>query len=85
MKNRALKSVVQILATLNKYCNLKTSKIFKTWHFILCYSKHTKANFLAIARTQKENTKENTLFQEQQKQNRQSKYYRVASHKAFSL
>jgi hypothetical protein len=75
MKNRALKSVVQILATLNKYCNLKTSKIFKTWHFILCYSKRTKANFIVIARTQKENT----LFQEQQKQNRQSKYYRVAA------
>jgi hypothetical protein len=35
--------------------------------------------------TQKGNTKEITLFQEQQKQNRKSKYYRVASRKSLSL
>jgi hypothetical protein len=52
MKIRALKNVAQILATLNKYCNLKTSKMGKIWHFIFaivyklkklsCYSKYTK-------------------------------------------
>jgi hypothetical protein len=64
MKNQALKIAVQISATPNKYCNLKTSKMSKTWHFILCYNRYTKTNFLAIARTQKENTKEkNALFQ----------------------
>jgi hypothetical protein len=45
--------VVQISETLNKYCNLKTFKMGKTWHFILCYIRHTKTNVLAIARTQK--------------------------------
>jgi hypothetical protein len=34
MTNRALKSVVQISAFPNKYCNLLTSKMGKTWHFI---------------------------------------------------
>jgi hypothetical protein len=31
----------------------------KTWHFILCYSRHTKTNSLSTARTQKENLKRN--------------------------
>jgi hypothetical protein len=36
----------------------------KTWHFILCYSRHNKTNSLSTARTQKGNN----LFQEQRKQ-----------------
>jgi hypothetical protein len=49
MKNHALKSAAQFSATPNKYCNLKTSKMGKTWHFIFSsvdklsrYSKETK-------------------------------------------
>jgi hypothetical protein len=51
MKNHALKSAAQISATPDKYCNLITSKMDKTWHFIFskvdtlkqtCYSKDTK-------------------------------------------
>jgi hypothetical protein len=57
----------------------------KTWHFISCYSKQSKTNSLATTRTQKENSKENALLQEQKKQNQQSKNYRVASCKALSL
>jgi hypothetical protein len=68
MKNWALKSDAQISATPNKYCNLKSSKMGKTWHFILHYSRYTKTNSLSTSRPQKENTKENTLFQEQRKQ-----------------
>jgi hypothetical protein len=34
MKNRAPKSAAQISPTPNKYCNLKTSKMDKSWHFI---------------------------------------------------
>jgi hypothetical protein len=44
-----------------------------------------KTKFLATARAQKEDTKKITLFQEQLKQNKKSKYYRVASRKALSL
>jgi hypothetical protein len=61
MKNQALKSVVEILETPNKYCNFKTCNMGKTWHFILCYSTHTKTNSLATARTQKENLKINII------------------------
>jgi hypothetical protein len=53
MKNRASKSVVQISATPINICNLSTSKMGKTWHFVFLYSRHTKTNFLAIERTQK--------------------------------
>jgi hypothetical protein len=53
MKNHALKSAAQILATLNKYCNLIISKMGKTWHFYFPYSRQTKKNFLATAGTQK--------------------------------
>jgi hypothetical protein len=52
MKNCAPKSDAQISATQNKYCNLITSKMGKTWHFIFatvdtlkqtyCYRKDTK-------------------------------------------
>jgi hypothetical protein len=34
MKNRALKSDAQISASPNKYYNLLTPKMGKTWHFI---------------------------------------------------
>jgi hypothetical protein len=52
MKKYAPKSDAQILVTQNKYCNLITSKMGKTWHFIFatvdtlkqtyCYRKDTK-------------------------------------------
>jgi hypothetical protein len=48
MKNRALKSAVQISATPHMYCNLKTSKMGKTWHFISCY--RTNQNQLSCYR-----------------------------------
>jgi hypothetical protein len=35
MKNRATKSAAQISVTPNKFWNLKTPKVGKTWHFIL--------------------------------------------------
>jgi hypothetical protein len=41
-KNLALNSNVQISGTPHMYCNLKTSKMGKTWHFINSYSKKTK-------------------------------------------
>jgi hypothetical protein len=59
---------VQISETPNKHCNLKTSKMGKTWHFIFTTLNILKKN-LATARTQKEDTNKITLFQEQQKQN----------------
>jgi hypothetical protein len=46
---------------------------------------HTLKKILATARTQKEDTNKITLFQEQRKQNRKSKYYRVAFRKALFL
>jgi hypothetical protein len=52
MKNHAIKSAAQISPTLNKFCNLSTFKMGKTWHFIFytidtikklsCYIKDTK-------------------------------------------
>jgi hypothetical protein len=52
MKNRATKSVAQISATPNKFCNLSTSKMGKTLSLyfttvdtlkkLSCYSKDTK-------------------------------------------
>jgi hypothetical protein len=66
MKKRALKSAAQILATPNKY---KTSKMVKLG-ILFFYSRHTKTNFLATTRIQKEDTKKISLFQEQRKQNR---------------
>jgi fructose-bisphosphate aldolase class 1 len=65
MKTHALKSAAQISASPNKYCNLVTSKMGKTWYFIFCYSRHTKKNSLDTARTQKEDSNKITLIQEQ--------------------
>jgi hypothetical protein len=52
MKNHATKGAAQISATPINFCNLKTLKMGKTWHFISakvntlkklsCYSKDTK-------------------------------------------
>jgi hypothetical protein len=64
MKKHALKSDAQISASPNKYCNILTSKMDKTWHFIFFYSRHTK-KCLATARTQKEDSNKITLSQEQ--------------------
>jgi hypothetical protein len=65
MKTHALKSAAQILASPNKYCNLVTSKMGKTWYFIFFYRRHTKKNSLDTARTQKEDSNKITLIQEQ--------------------
>jgi hypothetical protein len=46
MKNLALKRSVQISASSNKYCNLLTSKMGKTWHFIFATVGTLKQNFL---------------------------------------
>jgi hypothetical protein len=46
MKNRATKSVVQISATPNKFCNLLTSKMGKTWYFIFPTVDTLKQTFL---------------------------------------
>jgi hypothetical protein len=46
MKNQALKSIVHISATRNKYCNLKTPKMGKTWHFIFTTVEKLKETFL---------------------------------------
>jgi hypothetical protein len=45
----------------------------KTWHFISCYSKQSKTNSLATTRTQKENSKENALLQEQKNKTKKVK------------
>jgi hypothetical protein len=46
MKSHALKSTTQILATPNNYCNLITSKMGKTWHFIFDTVDTLKQTFL---------------------------------------
>jgi hypothetical protein len=46
MKNRAPKSAVQISPTPNKYCNLKTSKMDKSWCFIFTIVGTLKQTFL---------------------------------------
>jgi hypothetical protein len=56
-KNCVLKSAMQILGTPSKYCNLKTSKMGISLHFISTYNKQTKTTTLAKARTQKEDSK----------------------------
>jgi hypothetical protein len=57
----------------------------KTWHFILCYVIHTKTNFLAKSKTQKENTKKKLSFKSNKNKTKKVKNYRVASRKALSL
>jgi hypothetical protein len=63
MKNRALKSYAQISVTPSKYCNLKTFKMGKTWHFIFATVDALKK--LATVRKQKQYSNKITLFQEQ--------------------
>jgi hypothetical protein len=46
MKNRATKSTAQISTTLNKFCNLKTSNMGKTWHFIFDIVDTLKKTFM---------------------------------------
>jgi hypothetical protein len=48
MKIQTLKSDVQISATLIKYCNLKTFKMGKTWHFIFATVETLKQTFLLV-------------------------------------
>jgi hypothetical protein len=60
---------MQISETSNKYCNLKTFKTGKTWHFLFA-TVDTHTQILATSRTQKGDTKKITLFQVQRKQNR---------------
>jgi hypothetical protein len=64
MKNCALKSVVQVSATPNKYCNLITSKMGKTWHFIFPTVDTLKQTFL-LQQVHNKGKKKITLFQEQ--------------------
>jgi hypothetical protein len=45
----------------------------KTVALYYCYSKQTKTKSLSTARTQKEDSKENTLLQDQRKQNQKIK------------
>jgi hypothetical protein len=85
MKNRALKSAPQISATPNKYCNLKTSKMGKTWHFIFATVDTLKQNFF-LQQGHKNKTQRKLLyFKRNKNKTEKSKYYRVASHKALSL
>jgi hypothetical protein len=46
MKNHATKSAVLISATPNKFCNFKTPKMGKTWHFIYDTVDTLKQTFL---------------------------------------
>jgi hypothetical protein len=45
MKKRVTKSAAQILGTPNKFCNLKTFKMGKTWHFIFATVDTLKQTF----------------------------------------
>jgi hypothetical protein len=45
MKNWATKSAAQISATPNKFCNLKTPQVGKTWHFIFAKVDTLKQTF----------------------------------------
>jgi hypothetical protein len=84
MKNCALKSAAQISATPNKYSNLKTSKMGKTWHFIFATVDTLKQTFLLQQGHKKYETKKIAL-KSNENQAEKSKYYRVASRKALSL
>jgi hypothetical protein len=55
MKNHATKNAAQSLATLNKYCNLKTPKMGKNWHFIFL-KVDTLKHILLILQGHKNNT-----------------------------
>jgi hypothetical protein len=46
MKNRAIKSAPQISTTPNKFCNLKTPEVGKTWQFIFATVYTLKQTFL---------------------------------------
>jgi hypothetical protein len=58
MKNCATKSAAQISATPNKFCNLSTSKMGKTWHFIFNTVDTLKQTFL-LQQGHKNETKRN--------------------------
>jgi hypothetical protein len=80
-----MKSVVQILATPHKHCNLKTPKVGKTWHFIFAKVDTLKQNLL-IQQGHKKKTQIKLLSSKSnENKTEKSKYYRVASRKALSL
>jgi hypothetical protein len=68
MKNRALKSTAHISASPNKYCNLLTSKMGKTWHFIFATVDTLKQTFL-IQQGHKKNTQIKLLSHKSKKEN----------------
>jgi hypothetical protein len=63
-------SAAQILETPNKYCNLKTLKMGKFWHFIFVIVDTLKQTF---------------FYNKDTKRKLQKKYNQVASRKALSL
>jgi hypothetical protein len=65
MKNRALKSVAQISASPNKYCNLLTFEMGKTWHFIFAAVDTLKQTLFLQQGHKKEYSNKITLIQEQ--------------------
>jgi hypothetical protein len=85
MKNCALKSATQILASPNKYCNLLTPKMGKTWHFI--FLKVDTLNKTFLLQQGHKNMTQIKLLSHKSNKNKieKSKYYRVASRKALSL
>jgi hypothetical protein len=50
----------------------------KTSHYVICYSKQNKTKSLAAPRTQKENSKENTLLQEQKNKTKKLQGFHIA-------
>jgi hypothetical protein len=85
MKNCATKSAAQISATLINFCNLKSSKMDKTWHFIFATVETLKKTFL-IQQGHKNKTQIKLLsFKSNENKTEKSKYYRVSSRKTLSL
>jgi hypothetical protein len=85
MKNRATKSAAKISTTPDKFCNLKTPKVGKTWHFIFC-TVCTLKNTFFLKQGHKKNTQIKLLSSKSNENKTQkSKYYRVFSHIALSL
>jgi hypothetical protein len=62
MKNHATKSAAQISATSNKFCNLSTSRMGKTWHFIFNTVDTLKQTFLLQQGHKKETQKKLLSF-----------------------
>jgi hypothetical protein len=85
MKNRASESAAQISATLINICNLSTSKMGKNWKFIFS-TVDTLKKTLFLQKGHKKNAQIKLLSSKSsENKTRKSKYYRVASRKAFSF